>query len=424
MRTSHPHIVRETYSTIGDTDIVQWKDDVDDIFRKQPTTKDDHRHHSNKNKIGGAEEAKSKQVQVDSRALQFDGNNTIPDYNLEQVLLEMSSELDVVQPDHHHHHSQCAISYDVPQIQIEEEVRSDLVQLSSCIDATSVQHTSTWWDQGTGETNYQIATSTSVACAQTLEIPEVSSLIGYSDQGQLQTEEFLEITDFDDPGPAVCSMEDNSNNDCLPKNDGLYDPYDYFDAEMYLAEALGPADGATPNLYLDNYCDENQASQMIAELWTHEQDFSVSTATEPNQVASTSVAASGLLSNNGSFCDIGGGNTEEPISNVASPSDSWFSSALSAFLDSVPSSPALAAERPFISKALQRVSSFRTGQIPGGAVVPNAATGNGPVTGRRRGTNNSGFLFISFLVGLGAVIWVLTIGISWKIVKGIWSRFS
>lgn len=398
-------------------------DDGDEIFRKQTTTTTATAdHHSNKR---GKEEEEPKQVQIDPRAaLCFDGNTTIPDCNLEQVLLQLSSELDIVgQPDYPHH-SQCAIPHDVPQIQIEEEVRSDFVGLSSCTDATSIQRTNAWWEQGTGETSYHIAPLTSVPCAQSLEMPEVTSLIGCSEQDQLKTDqEYLEITDFDDPGSVFWSMEDNSNNDRLPKNDGLYDPYDYFDAQMYLAEALGPVDGATPNLYLDDFGDENQASHMITELWTQEQDFSVSTAMEPNQVPTIPVAASGVLSKNGSFSDTGGGDTQEPISHVASPSDSWFNSALSAFLDSVPSSPAIAAESPLISKALQRVSSFRGRQVPG-AVVPNAATGNGSVNVRRQGTNSSGFLFISFLVGLGAVIWVLTIGISWKVIKGIWSRLS
>ncbi|KAJ6793164.1 NAC domain-containing protein 17-like [Iris pallida] len=403
----------------------EWEDDDDEIFRKQTTTTTTNGdHHSNKREK--EDEPKSKPVQIDPRAsLCFDGNTTLPDYNLEQVLLQLASELDVVgQPDYHHHHSQCAIPYDVPQIQIEEEVRSDFVGPESCTDVTSIQRTNACWEQGTGETSYHIAPLTSVPCARSLEMPEVTSLIGCSEQGQLNTDqEYLEITDFDDPGSVVWSMDDNSNNNCLPENDGLYDPYDYFDAQMYLAEALGPVDGATPNLYLDDFGDENQASHMITELWTQEQDFSVSTAMEPNQVPTISAAASEVLSKNGSFSDTGGGDTQEPISNVASPSDSWFSSALSAFLDSVPSSPAIAAESPLISKAIQRVSSFRGRQIPG-AVVPNAATGNVSVNGRRRGTNSSGFLFISFLVGLGAVIWVLTIGISWKIIKGIWSRLS
>ena len=128
-----------------------------------------------------------------------------------------------------------------------------------------------------------------------------------------------------------------------------------------------------------------------------------------------------------------GGVTQGDINNIASPSESWLSSTFSAFLDSVPSSPALASENALISRALERVSSFRagqaivrisrpeTGQIREARDAPGA-TGTSAVT-RRQGNQNGGFLFISFLVGLGAVFWFLTIGATIKVIKGLWGRF-
>ena len=140
----------------------------------------------------------------------------------------------------------------------------------------------------------------------------------------------------------------------------------------------------------------------------------------------------GLVYANGSQSDLGGV-TQGEINSIASPSDSWLSSTLSAFLDSVPSTPALASENALISRALERVSSFRAGQAIERIMRPGtgqtreagdapAATGTSAVT-RRQGNQTGGFLFISFLVGLGAVFWVLTIGATIKIIKGLWGRF-
>lgn len=89
-------------------------------------------------------------------------------------------------------------------------------------------------------------------------------------------------------------------------------------------------------------------------------------------------------------------------------------------MDSVPSSPAIASENAFISRALERVSSFRTQQV-GGRDSDAAIDREAVLHGRRRG-NNGGFLFVSFLVGLGAVLWLLTIGAAVKVFKGLWGR--
>lgn len=126
----------------------------------------------------------------------------------------------------------------------------------------------------------------------------------------------------------------------------------------------------------------------------------------------------GLAHANGSHSDLGGV-IQEQVNNIASPSDSWFGSALSAFLDSVPSSPAFAAENPLISKALERVSSFRGGQTKETEPLP-APTGSNDIARRRQGNQNGGYFFISLLVGLGAIFWVLTIGAVLKVIRGLW----
>lgn len=105
-----------------------------------------------------------------------------------------------------------------------------------------------------------------------------------------------------------------------------------------------------------------------------------------------------------------------------STSESWFSSALSTLLDSVPSRPALASENTFISRAFERVSSFRAGQV--GVHGPNATADGHHAASGRRGGRNGGILFISFLVGLGAVFWVLTAGAVVKVFSAFLARFN
>lgn len=110
--------------------------------------------------------------------------------------------------------------------------------------------------------------------------------------------------------------------------------------------------------------------------------------------------------------------TQRQGNQLGGGSESWFSSTISALLDSVPNSPAFASENALINRALQRMSSFGAGQTRAG----NAATADATKAGERRGGQN-GFLFISFLVGLGAVFWVLTIGTAVKVLRGLWNKF-
>lgn len=115
---------------------------------------------------------------------------------------------------------------------------------------------------------------------------------------------------------------------------------------------------------------------------------------------------------------------EQPLGQVTQElgvSTSWFGSKISAFLDSVPSSPAFASENTLINRALERMSSF--GAVQSRMLEQNAQTGRDASAERRRGGLGGGFLFISILGGLGAIFWVLIIGAVVKLFKGLWGRF-
>ncbi|XP_008796603.2 NAC domain-containing protein 17-like [Phoenix dactylifera] len=341
----------------------------------------------------------------DSTSMLGEGS-MLPMDDLEDLLLQISDEQDIIpQP------SECSAF--VSEIDVEAEDGS-LPVVPSLGDANFTEQNLNWCELSSEEPDFQIARPDPAYILPT-ETP-VTTSTNCSDQGQLKVdEEFLEIRDFNDPESTEWRVDDASNKDIIHETGGFYDAYDYFDATRFLDEEFVPLDGAGQNPYFD----ECQASFITTELWTHEQDFSTSTAGETNHII-MAPPASGIV--NASAPSNVGKNTQGQFSSVRDDSDSWFSSALSALLDSVPSSPAIASENALISRAFQRVSSFRAGQI--GTQEPNAATGGGTVaSGRQRGSHSGGFLFISFLVGLVAVFWVLTIGAAVKVFKGLWGKF-
>ncbi|KAG1363315.1 NAC domain-containing protein 17 [Cocos nucifera] len=341
----------------------------------------------------------------DSTGMLGDEGSMLPMDDLEDLLLQISDEQDIIpQP------SECS-AY-VSEIDVEAEVGSLMVG-PSLGDPNFTEQNLNWCELSNEEPDLLIAEPDPPDMLH-IETPVITS-ISFSDQGQVRVdEEFLEIRDFNDPESTEWRVDDASNRDIIHDTGGFYDTYGYFDAPMFLAEEFEPLDGAGQNPYFD----ETEASLITTELWTHEQDFSASTAGESDHVI-MSPPAPGIV--NASTPNVGV-NTQGQFGSVRGASDSWFSSALSALLDSVPSSPAIASENALISRAFQRVSSFRAGQI--GAQEPNATTGGGIVaSGRQRGSHNGGFVFISFLVGLVAVFWVLTIGVALKVFKGLWGKF-
>lgn len=97
--------------------------------------------------------------------------------------------------------------------------------------------------------------------------------------------------------------------------------------------------------------------------------------------------------------------TENQRSTVEDVKTSRFSSALWAFVDSIPTTPASAAENPLVNRALNRMSSFSRVKIK--PTDNNIAAGNNDTaTMKRAGRKGVSFLFFPILIALCAFLWV------------------
>ncbi|XP_008796460.2 NAC domain-containing protein 17-like [Phoenix dactylifera] len=364
---------------------------------------DDGENNSSRNQNSKEDTASEHPYSVSSAGMPGDEGSRLPMDFLEDFSLQLSNEL---QP------SKCS-AY-VSEINAEAEVGSHTA-VPCLVDANFGERNLNCCELS-GEEQQSEIDKPDPACMQPAKDPAITSISICSEQDQFRVdEEFLEIKDFNDPESVEWRVDDVINTDIIQDAGGLYNSYDYFDAPMFLAEDFDALDGAVQNPY--SY--ETRESDITSELWTYEQDFSAATAAESNDVIVAPPASGAVYASTPSNP---GDNTQGQISPVRSASDSWFGSALSALLESVPSSPAIASENALISRALRRVSSFRAGQ--NGAQEPNGTTGGGTLaSGRQRESHNGGFLFTSFLVGLVAVFWVLTIGAAVKIFKGLWDKF-
>lgn len=92
--------------------------------------------------------------------------------------------------------------------------------------------------------------------------------------------------------------------------------------------------------------------------------------------------------------------------------NSWFSSALWDFVDSIPTTPASASESALVNKAFERISSFRRIRLNAGNA--NVATGNNTSATSRSSSKPISILCFSLLGVLCAILWVL-IGTSVRI---------
>lgn len=85
--------------------------------------------------------------------------------------------------------------------------------------------------------------------------------------------------------------------------------------------------------------------------------------------------------------------------------DSWFSSAIWSFVESIPTTPASASESALVNRAFERMSSFSRVRI--NARNLNVAAGNALATSRSSGKSRSGFILFSLLGVMCAILWML-----------------
>ncbi|XP_039071361.1 NAC domain-containing protein 17-like isoform X2 [Hibiscus syriacus] len=263
---------------------------------------------------------------------------------------------------------------------------------------------------------------------QLQEAPEVTSSVNnFEHFPQFCETDFLEIDDLLGPEPLISDVKKPMENMQFNEVDGLSEFDLYHDAAMFLQD-IGPIDQGTAPLSYDNmihqasyqleyqsniglmdqrlmqpqmnssgdnmfnqvgYHDQNQqlqTDQINGSLWTHDQSgdvFSPSGSNLGNASPTSGFVFNGTKQDQGDKNDGGGG---------------WFSSSLWSFVESIPTTPASAAESPLVNRAFERLSSFSRLKINANV----SASG----TGRRR-SRNKGFFIISILGALCAVLWFL-----------------
>ncbi|XP_055809877.1 NAC domain-containing protein 17-like isoform X2 [Solanum dulcamara] len=100
----------------------------------------------------------------------------------------------------------------------------------------------------------------------------------------------------------------------------------------------------------------NDGEQISNQLWTHDQRFNISNPSEANQLVVPPVTSGVVYDSYLANHPMGANQNQLPNQDDGTPS--WLSSQLWAFVDSIPTAPAIAAESPVVNSAFKRMSSF------------------------------------------------------------------
>ncbi|KAK4348722.1 hypothetical protein RND71_031477 [Anisodus tanguticus] len=282
------------------------------------------------------------------------------------------------------------------------------------------------------------------------EVPVVSSAPVNSEKPVHAVEEdFLEMDDLLVPEPSVQNFDNQTPNgqvfdepagnpETLQFDDfnGLTEFDLYHDAPLLLDNVGIPMVGQTAEPYMNNFLNGiaypasttytrafqndtmsnqqmrlNHENQINNQLWAHDERFNVFNPIEGDQSV-VHQASSGVVYDNNMANHPMGANQ-----NLAKKDDgtqSWFSSNLWAFVDSIPTTPASAAESALVvNRAFERMSSFSRMKLNVGNM--NVAAGNTSATSTSLGRSKYGLFCFSLLGVLCAILWVLS-GTSVKMV--------
>ncbi|KAL9317717.1 hypothetical protein ACSQ67_014234 [Phaseolus vulgaris] len=238
---------------------------------------------------------------------------------------------------------------------------------------------------------------------QVSEASEVSSASNVKTKGlDLDEDGFLEINDLIDTEPTLANVENPVEH--LRFEDGLSELDLYQDAEMFLRD-LG-ANEYTNALVSNNIesqtyqllCNPEDANQTVGEFWIHGERNTLSPS-EEGFVDSFSLPSAGVVCESLSFPEEGNYNQSSTVEDVSTSS---FSSSLWAFVESIPTTPASAAESALVNRALNRMSSFSRVKIR----HTNIAAGKETATTKKAGRKGFSFLFFPILIALCAFLWV------------------
>ncbi|KAE9611377.1 hypothetical protein Lal_00011590 [Lupinus albus] len=228
-------------------------------------------------------------------------------------------------------------------------------------------------------------------------------------------EDFLEINDlFIGTEPTQSNVENPVEN--LQFADGLSE-FDLY-SDMFLE--LGPVTQETVSCASMNSPESIVVSQNYqwqsnpenanitgAEFWVHDERNIPSRA--DNFVDSFSLQTTGLVYESTSFPTEGNENQNSTGEDVAT---SRFSSALWAFVESIPTTPASAADNALVNRALNRMSSFSSrvkinNKHTNIAASASASAGKDTTaTVERAGKKGVSFLFFPIIIALCACLWI------------------
>ncbi|KAG8369253.1 hypothetical protein BUALT_Bualt15G0132300 [Buddleja alternifolia] len=350
--------------------------------------------------------------------------------DLEEIMNQIADDPIPVQP----LDANADFGYILDQFAGEEKTSSSRDVLPPCIRQTDIHANFDLTESGTTQLPF-------------CEASEVTSAPNINSQDHVVTEEdfledFLEMNDLIGPEQTTQSFDkpaDNLENLQVDEFYGLHEFDLYQDAPTFLCE-LGPTESGQisqaymnsfnngsimdpiPSLYFNNLENSalnyqmqpqlDNANGINCQLWTDEQSCSVLTSAGADQDF-IPLSNSGVVHRNQNqnqnldFVNDSSGANEHNKQDDDGSTDSWFSSALWSFVESIPTNPASASESALVNRAFERVSSFSRVRI--NARNMNVV-GAGNVSAASRcssGKYRSGFVCFSLLGVFCAIVWVL-----------------
>lgn len=283
------------------------------------------------------------------------------------------------------------------------------------------------------------------------EALEVTSApVIYEQQPHVVEEDFLEMDDllgpepstqnFDNLGPCVQNFDEagqSGQNFDMPAGNFEDLPFDYFDGlaefdlyhdasllddvrttevgqntEPHMNNLVNGSVNPASTTYINTFQHEmmnnqpmylNNSEQISNQLWVHDQRFNISYPSEANQLvappATSGVVYDSILANH----PMDANQNQLPNQDEGTPS--WLTSQLWAFVDSIPTAPAIAAESPVVNSAFKRMSSFSKMRI--NARNMNVAAAGNTATSRSSRYSKNGLFYFSFVGILCAILCVL-----------------
>ncbi|KAE8100344.1 hypothetical protein FH972_018251 [Carpinus fangiana] len=257
-------------------------------------------------------------------------------------------------------------------------------------------------------------TQSATSQLQLCETPEITSApnLHKPEPFIIQEEDFLEIDDLIGPEPSFSDTDRPVENLQFEERDGLSEFDIFHDAAMFIND-MGPISQAMAGPYMNILVNNTQnqfdcqlqpnldgAGQIDNQLWTHDIRSNIHAPAESNPGA-FSLPPSGVVYDSANFPTQ---ENQNQNGNEAGGAAGRFSSALWSFVESIPTTPASAAENVLVNRAFERMSSFS--RLRMNVTSTTVSARNSTETIRRAG-RSKGFLVISVIGVLCALLWAL-----------------